>query len=148
MPQIIWELFKEGLLWLFVPEDNYFNDKVDELKISLNEKIPYQQYIEELENLENISNTTRGSGDISLGIDLNNYSVLDKLTINMSNFIDFSIFSQYKSTWYSWIRVVFYIGLVIYNINQTVKFLRGFGIAEGSIRDAQSNINSSKGSGN
>lgn len=135
-------------MWLFVPEENYFNDKVEELKVSLNEKIPYQQYIEELEDLKNISNNTKGSGNISLGIDLNNYSVLDKFTVNMSNFIDFSIFSQYKSTWYSWIRVVFYIGLVIYNINQTVKFLRGFGIAEGSIRDVQSNINSSKGSGN
>ena len=39
----------------------------------------------------------------------------------------------------------FYIGLVIYNINQTVKFLRGFGISEGSIRDIQNNVSSKEG---
>ena len=63
----------------------------------------------------------------------------------MNKFIDFSIFSKFKSTWYSWIRVVVYIGLVIYNINQTVKFLRGFGISEGSIRDIQNNVYSKEG---
>lgn len=86
--------------------------------------------MESLKEIESITDITGDTDNITLGIDLKNYTVFDKLTINMTKFIDFSIFSQYKSTWYSWIRVVIYIGLVIYNINQTIKFLRGFGISE------------------
>lgn len=124
------ELLKSALQWLFVPEQNFFTDKIEEFKTALNEKIPYQQYLESLKEIESITDVTGDTDNITLGIDIKNYSVLDKLTINMTKFIDFSIFSQYKSTWYSWIRVVIYIGLVIYNINQTIKFLRGFGISE------------------
>lgn len=61
----------------------------------------------------------------------------------MSKFIDFSIFNNFKSTWYSWVRVVTYIGLVIYNINQITKLFNGYGAVEGSIRDVQSNIKGS-----
>lgn len=145
IPSSIWNLFKEGLIWLFVPEDNYFNNKVEEFKTALNEKIPYQQYIQSLKDIESVSDVTGDTDEITLGIDLKNYSILDKFTVNMNKFIDFSIFSKFKSTWYSWIRVVVYIGLVIYNINQTVKFLRGFGISEGSIRDIQNNVSSKEG---
>lgn len=143
IPVTIWNFFKEGLLFLFIPEENFFTDKVEEFKTALNEKIPYQQYIESLKDIESVTDVTGDTDNITLGINLNNYSVLDKFTINMNKFIDFSIFSKYKGTWYSWIRVVTYIGLVIYNINQTIKFLRGFGITEGSIRDVQNSFSSS-----
>ena len=83
-----------------------------------------------MKDIESVTDVTGDTDDITLGIDLKNYSVLDKITLNMNKFIDFSIFSKYKGMWYSWIRVVVYIGLVIYNINQTIKFLRGFGITE------------------
>lgn len=142
IPSSIWNLFKEGLIWLFVPEENFFNNKVEEFKTALNEKIPYQQYIQSLKDIESVTDVTGDTDDITLGIDLKNYSVLDKITLNMNKFIDFSIFSKYKGMWYSWIRVVVYIGLVIYNINQTIKFLRGFGITEGSIRDVQNSFSS------
>ena len=140
IPSTIIEGLKTALQWLFVPSNDFFTNKVDEFKTALNQKIPYQQYIASLRDIESISDVTGDTDNITLGINLNNYSVFDRLTINMNKFIDFSIFSNYKSTWYSWVRVVTYIGLVIYNINQTIKFLRGFGITEGSIRDVQNNI--------
>lgn len=124
------ELLKIALQWLFVPEQTFFTDKVEEFKTALNEKIPYQQYIQSLKDIESVTDVTGDTDDITTRVDLKNYSVSDKLTISMNKFIDFSIFSKYKGTWYSWIRVVTYIGLVIYNINQTIKFLRGFGITE------------------
>lgn len=142
------ELLKSALQWLFIPEDNFFTDKIEEFKIALNEKIPYQDYLESLKEIESLSDALGDTDEITTSIDLSNYSISDKLTINMSKFIDFSIFSKYKETWYSWIRVVVYIGLVIYNINQTIKLFNGFGAVEGSIRDVQNNISSSKGSGN
>lgn len=148
IPSNIVELLKSALQWLFVPEENFFTDKIEEFKTALNEKIPYQDYIQSLKDIESVTDALGDTDEITTSIDLSNYSVTDKLTINMNKFIDFSIFSKYKETWYSWIRVVVYIGLVIYNINQTIKFLRGFGITEGSIRDVQNSINSSKGSGN
>lgn len=140
MPNTIWEVFREGLLWLFVPEEGYFDNKVEEIKVAINEKIPYQQYLDSLKDIESITDLTGDTDEITVGIDLNNYSVLDKFTVSMSNFIDFSIFSKYKETWYSWIRVVVYIGLVIYNINQTIKMFNGFTAVDGSIRDVQNNI--------
>lgn len=141
LPETIWNLFKEGLLWLFVPEEGYFENKVEEFKAALNEKIPFEQYIDSLEEIEGIADLTGDTDEITLGIDLQNYSVLDKFTINMNKFIDFSIFSRYKETWYSWVRVVVYIGLVIYNINQTVKMFNGFGAVDGAIREVQTSAN-------
>lgn len=98
-----------------------------------------------MKEIESVTDALGDTDEITTSIDLNNYSITDKLTINMNKFIDFSIFSKYKETWYSWIGVVVYIRLVIYNINQTIKFLRGFGITEGSIRDVQNSIGTDKG---
>ena len=79
-------LFKK----LFVPEDNYFTGKVDTLKSDLNEKIPYQEYQNELNKVdETAQNASNSSTGISTSIDLNNYKFSDKLTINMKRFIDF-----------------------------------------------------------
>lgn len=150
IPSSIWELFKEGLIWLFVPEENYFNNKVEEFKTALNDKIPYQTYLQSLKDIETITDVTGDTDDITLGIDLNNYSILDKITININKFIDFSIFSKFKTTWYSWVRVVVYIGLVLYNVNEVVKFFNGFGAVSGSIKDIStglSSTNSNKESG-
>jgi len=121
-------------------KNGYFDNKVEEIKTAINNKIPYQQYLDSLKDIESITDLTGDTEDITVGIDLNNYSVLDKFTISMSNFIDFSIFSKYKETWYSWIRVVVYIGLVIYNINQTIKMFNGFTAVDGSIQNVQNNI--------
>lgn len=140
LPDTIWNLFKEGLSWLFIPEDNYFDNKIEQIKTALNEKIPYQQYVDSLKDIESITDLMGDTDEITTSIDLKNYSILDKFTLSMNKFIDFSIFSNYKNTWYSWVRVVVYIGLVIYNINQTVKMFNGFSAIDGSIRDVSNNL--------
>ena len=117
---------------LFVPEDDFFSDKINSLKDDLNSKIPIDNYIATLEEIENAGSTSTYSDDIPLSVDLNNYNLLDKIKITLNNFIDFSIFSNYKDTWYSWVRVFIYIMLVIYNVNEIIKFLRGFSITNGS----------------
>ena len=125
--------FLGGLLKdLFVPEDDFFSDKINSLKDDLNYKIPIDNYIATLEEIENAGSTSTYSDDIPLSVDLNNYNLLDKIKITLNNFIDFSIFSNYKDTWYSWVRVFIYIMLVIYNVNEIIKFLRGFSITNGS----------------
>lgn len=135
LPSQIIEGFKEGLIWLFIPEDNFFNDKVEEFKTRLNEKIPYQQYLESFKEIESITDLTGDTDEITTSIDMEEYTITDNLTISMQNFIDFSIFTKYKETWYSWVRVVVYIGLVIYNINETVKLLNSFSSVSGSLNN-------------
>lgn len=115
---------------LFVPEDNYFSTKVDGLKTDLNNKIPYQQYSSNLQDIGEASGS--GQQTLSTNIDLNNYKLSDRMTLSMSNFIDFSFFSRYRDTWFTWVRVFVYVLLLIYNINQITKFLRGFNVADGS----------------
>ena len=112
---------------LFVPEDDYFTNKIDSLKTSLNDRIPYQQYLDDMDSLKN-ANNTRNNNDISTFVSLNNYTITDKLVINMNKFIDFGIFSKYKSTWFVWVRVVIYVLLLLYNINEFTKTLRGVGV--------------------
>ena len=53
---------------LFVPEDDYFTNKIDSLKTSLNDRIPYQQYLDDMDSLKN-ANNTRNNNDI-LDIDI------------------------------------------------------------------------------
>lgn len=112
---------------LFVPEEDYFTNKIDNLKIALNDKIPYQQYLDDMDALKN-ANNTKNDNDISTFVSLNNYTISDKLVINMNKFIDFSIFSKYKTTWFTWVRVVVYVLLLLYNINEFTKTLRGVGV--------------------
>ena len=112
---------------LFVPEDDYFTNKIDSLKSSLNDRIPYQQYLDDMDSLKN-ANNTRNNNDISTFVSLNNYTITDKLVININKFIDFGIFSKYKSTWFVWVRVVIYVLLLLYNINEFTKTLRGVGV--------------------
>lgn len=129
-------LFKK----LFVPDDNYFTGKVDTLKSDLNEKIPYQEYQNELNKVDEIAqNAGNSSNGISTSIDLNNYKFSDKLTINMKRFIDFSIFSKYRDTWFVWVRVIVYILLVLYWINEISKFFRGFSISSYSTSNVNQN---------
>ena len=88
--------------------NGYFETKMEEIKSQLNAKTHYQDYLNSLKDIESITDLTGDTDEITTHIDLNNYSITDKLTINMSKFIDFSIFNKFKSTWYSWVRVVTY----------------------------------------
>lgn len=109
---------------LFVPEENYFNNKIDTIKSNISQKIPYQDYVDMFETVKQVES----GQDIS--ISLNNYKVGNS-NFNMPNFINFSWVTKYKSTWYSWVRGVLFILLIIYNINQVMKLFRGYNVAEG-----------------
>lgn len=114
------------LQWLFVPEDNYFENEIEKIKGKLSEKIPYQDYINLFETIKTVE-----SGE-DLSIDLPEYKIADNLTIQQQKFIDFSKVTKYKDTWYGWVRGFTFIFMIIYNINQIMKFLRGFNVADGA----------------
>lgn len=122
------ELLGNLLQWLFVPDDNYFNNNIDNLKANLSSKIPYNDYIEMFETIKQVE-----SGE-DISIDLKGYTVGNN-TFSFNNFIDFSWITQYKETWYSWVRGIIFILLIIYNVNQIMKLFRGYNIGEGNSRD-------------
>lgn len=118
------ELLGNLLKWLFVPSDNFFNNKVEQIEYNISQKIPYQDYINMFETIKQVDS----GKDITIG--LNNYNI-GGLNFNMSNFINFSWVTGFKETWYSWVRGIIFILLIIYNINQIMKLFRGYNVAEG-----------------
>jgi len=120
-------LLGDLLKWLFVPSDDYFENIKETLLSDLQTKLPYQDYINMFSTIIDIG-TDGQMEDISI----NNYQVAG-LKLNISNFIDFSFITKYRSTWYAWVRGFMFIFLIIYHINQLTKFLRGFSITDGSV---------------
>ena len=132
------ELLGDLLKWLFITKDDYFSNIKETLLSDLRTKLPYESYINMFSTILDIADDGQMS-DISI----NNYKV-ENLNINMPNFIDFSIITQYRSTWYMWVRGFTFIFLIIYHINQINKFLRGFNITDGSIIKASESIGGNK----
>lgn len=120
----LWDLF----VGLFVPEENYFTDKINNMKYKISQKIPYQDYIDMFETVKQVQ-----SGE-DITIDLNGYKI-GNTNINAKKFIDFSWVSKYKNTWYSWVRAFVFVFLIIYNINQIIKLFRGYNVAERSFKN-------------
>lgn len=116
--------------WLFVPSDDYFSNIKETLLSDLETKLPYKDYVNMFSTILDIG-TDGQMEDISI----KNYKV-GSLNINVPSFIDFSFITKYRSTWYSWVRGFVFIFLIIYHVNQINKFLRGFSITEGSIKNA------------
>lgn len=121
------ELLGDLLKWLFIPKDDYFSNIKETLLSDLQTKLPYQDYLNMFSTILDISD----DGQMS-DIKINNYKV-GNLNINMPKFIDFSVITQYRVTWYGWVRGFIFIFLIIYHVNQISKFLRGFNITDGSI---------------
>lgn len=109
-----------------MPDENFFNANIEEIKQGIAEKIPYQDYINLFETIKTVE-----SGE-DLSIDLPEYKISDSLTIQQHKFIDFGKVTKYKETWYGWVRGFTFIFMIIYNINQITKFLRGINVADGS----------------
>ena len=124
IPQIIINGIGNILKFLFVPEQNYFENEVEKIKYNLSQKIPYQDYINLFGTLETIS-----AGE-ELSVDLPEYKISNDLTIKQEKFIDFNIIKEFKTTWYGWVRGFTFIFIIIYNINQIMKFLRGFSVSD------------------
>lgn len=119
--------------WLFVPPDDYFSNIKETLLSDLETKLPYQDYINMFGTILDIAT----DGQIE-DVSINNYSV-GTLKVNVKSFIDFSIITKYRASWYSWVRGFVFIFLIIYHINQLTKFLRGFSITDGAIQKAGGN---------
>lgn len=124
IPGSIIELLGNLLQWLFVPSQDYFSSNFGEIKETLQAKLGYQAYIDIFGTLEDI--TSNGS----TVIELNNYQV-GNLNINMNNFINFNNIVKYRDTWYGWVRGFMFVALIIYNINQIYKLIRGTNLADG-----------------
>lgn len=136
--------FFEGLRLLFVrifvPADNFFTNKINETKATVSEKIPYDDYVSIFEDIEEVGSTpTRSSND---NVSMSGYQI-GEMTFNMPNFIDLSFITQFKNTWYSWVRAFTFIALIIYNVNQVIKLLRGYNVADGVAQATNSLSNSS-----
>lgn len=125
MGKKIIELLGDLLEWLFVPNENYFNNQIESIKGQIAKKIPYEDYVSLFETIQTVSN----GEDIT--IDMPSYQIANGVTIQKSKFIDFGNITKYKNTWYGWVRGFTFIFLIIYNINQITKFLRGFSVADG-----------------
>lgn len=122
------ELLGDLLKNLFVPKEDFFNNTTNELKTLLSEKIPYEAYLELFENVKDVS-----QGDpAGLNINFNNYKIGNKEIATGKNWIKFDMILKYKQTWFQWCRGFTYIFFIIYNLNQLIKFLRGFSVADGS----------------
>lgn len=126
IPQAIIDLLGDLLKWLFVPNENFFNNNIEEIKEKISQKIPYQDYVELFETIKTVEN-----GE-DLSIDLPDYQISENLTVKQKKFIDFGKVTKYKDTWYSWLRGFTFIFMIIYNINQITKFLRGINVADGA----------------
>lgn len=110
------------LQYLFIPEEDYFDNMIGMLSDTLNERIKTQDYQELLESLQV---STRASS-------LPNMTATffgQKVTI-----VDMSIYSNYQSTIYSWVRGTMFILLLFYNVNNIYKLIRG-----GSLQDGKGN---------
>ncbi len=111
---------------LFVPNNNYFSNLIEEFKALLAEKIPFEAYVQLFENIKDV-NEGNPSG---LNISFNNYQLGNKKISTGQNWVKFDLFLKHKQTWFNWCRGFTYIFFIIYNINQFVKFLnKGSGIA-------------------
>ena len=119
-------LLGDLLKWLFVPSEDFFNNNIEDIKTRISKKIPYEQYIDLFESVKNVESSE------DIGIDLKDYKITNNLSISKSKFIDFSNITKYKETWYNWVRGFTFIFMVVYNINQITKFLRGINVADGA----------------
>lgn len=115
------------LKYLFVPSESFFNSNINTIKSNIGNKIPYDDYIKIFGSLENIS-----SDSDNIIIDFPEYKISDDLVVKQDKFIDFSIVLKYRDIWYSWVRGFIYIFIIIYNINQINKLLRGINISNSS----------------
>lgn len=122
------ELLKDLLNLLFVPDNNFFSSHLDDLKYKLSEKIPYQDYIDMFETIQQVE-----SGE-DININLEGYKIGNN-TYNIKDFINFNWITKYKKTWYSWIRGITFVLLIIYHINQMMKLFRGYSIGDGSSKN-------------
>lgn len=126
---LFWDTLRDFFIGLIVPEDDYFSNLLDNFKRELNNKMPYDVYVDAFNNLKDIT-----EGDVA-GLDVNfsNYNVgATGWTISTpKKWIPFELILKYQQKWFTWVRVFTWIFSLIYTINQVSKILKGSTISDG-----------------
>lgn len=126
-----WDTLKNFFISLVVPEDDYFQNLYNDLFERITSKFPYEVYVDALRNLQEIT-----EGDIA-GLDVNfsNYSVGDTgvYISTPDKWVPFEFVLNFRSKWFTWVRVFCWIFSSIYTINQVIKVFRGSIASDGAI---------------
>jgi len=102
----------DGIKDFFVPSDNYFSDKFEDLRTTLSDKLAIDSLTALFTSLDSVNSD--GFNDINISIMGTNATILDADPIN-----------QNIETIRNWVRGFVFFFLVLYNINQVLKLIRG-----------------------
>lgn len=133
-----WFNIQSFFISIFVPEDDYFDNIMTDIKESFRNKIPYEDFSSLFEDIQDVDSSTSG-----LDVNFSGYKIGNKKISTGSNWVRFDFVLKHKDTWFAWCRGFTYIFFIIYNINQFLKFLGRLGVVEGS--NMSTNNNTGKG---
>lgn len=122
-----WSFFSDFLIHIFVPEDDYFDNTINDIKSCFRDKIPYEDFMKLFEDVKDVEGSSSG-----LNVNFSGYKIGDKTIETGNNWVRFDFVLKHKDTWFAWCRGFTYIFFIIYNINQFLKFLGRLGVVEGS----------------
>lgn len=109
MPKKIIELLINALKTLFIPSENYFTNKFDNIKSQVASKFGFDTYIELFNALK-----SHVSGSIDFG-----------------GYIDISMWTNYLPTLQNFIRGFYYVMAIIFNIKMVMNLVRHNNIIQG-----------------
>ena len=122
LPSAIVSGVREVLTFIFVPNEEYFASKFDEIQSNFVNKLEVDT--SDLEKLKNVPE-----------INLNNLSEFQGTIYGKRvKFVDFTFLNQYKSTFHNLVRGFIFPLLILYNMNQIYFLIRGvnlFGKSKG-----------------
>lgn len=111
----------ELLKVLFVPDDGYFDKKINALNKTLQSRIKTQDYEELLHSLQLAGRARAGLPNLTV--------TLWGQTVTV---VDFGFYAKYQSTIYGWVRGVMFVLLLFYNVNNIYKLVRRDTLQNGS----------------
>ena len=111
----------ELLKALFVPDDGYFDKKINALNKTLQSRIKTQDYEELLHSLQLAGRARAGLPNLTV--------TLWGQTVTV---VDFGFYAKYQSTIYGWVRGVMFVLLLFYNVNNIYKLVRRDTLQNGS----------------
>lgn len=130
IPQKIVDLIGDLLKLLFIPDEEFFNERFDILKESLESRLSIESYKSLMQSIQ-----TASAGEMP--------NIEAEIFGHTYTIVDFSIFAKYKPTFNGWVRGATFFFLLYYNINQIYKLIRG-----GSLSEALGMKSSEKGGSN
>lgn len=109
-------------------KNGYFENLVSDLKETIQEKIPYQTYVDSFNIIKDIAEGERAG----LNVEISDYKIGDTTISTGSHWIDFDFVLKHKQKWFSWCRGFTWIFFVIYNINQVIKLFSNRTVIDGA----------------